>query len=100
MSGVFEAPYPVVLDLVGKRALVVGAGPVAARKVAGLLRAGAHVTVVAPDAVSEIAEDPDVRWHERPYECTIYPGDLLYFPKGWYHAIINVGETVFMSTFL
>lgn len=67
MSGVFEAPYPIFLDLVGRRALVVGAGPVAARKVAGLLRAGAHVTVVAPDAVSEIAEDPDVRWHERPY---------------------------------
>ena len=67
MSGVVEAPYPVFLDLVGRRALVVGAGPVAARKVAGLLRAGAHVTVVAPDAVSEIAEDPDVRWHERPY---------------------------------
>ncbi|MCB0968508.1 MAG: bifunctional precorrin-2 dehydrogenase/sirohydrochlorin ferrochelatase [Ilumatobacter sp.] len=67
MSGVFPAPYPVFLDLVGKRALVVGAGPVAARKVAGLLRAGAHVTVVAPDAVPEIAEDPDVRWHERPY---------------------------------
>lgn len=67
MSGVFDAPYPVVVDLVGKRALVVGGGPVAARKVAGLLRAGAHATVVAPDAVSAIAEDPDVRWHERPY---------------------------------
>ena len=67
MSGVFEAPYAVFLDLVDRRALVVGAGPVAARKVAGLLRAGAHVTVVAPEAVAEIAEDPDVRWHERPY---------------------------------
>ena len=37
---------------------------------------------------------------ERPMECLIGPGDLLYFPKGWYHAILNVGETVFMSTFL
>lgn len=67
MSGVFAAPFPVVLDLVAKRALVVGGGHVASRKVAGLLRAGADVTVVAPDAVSEIAEDPDVRWHQRPY---------------------------------
>jgi precorrin-2 dehydrogenase/sirohydrochlorin ferrochelatase len=67
MSGVFQAPYPVNLDLHGRRVLVVGGGAVAARKVAGLLRAGAVVTVVAPDAVSEIAEDPDVRWHERPY---------------------------------
>ncbi len=66
-AAVFEAPYPVNLDLSGRRVLVVGGGHVAARKVAGLLRAGAVVTVVAPEAVSEIAEDPDVRWHQRPY---------------------------------
>ncbi len=67
MSAAFEAPYPVNLDLWGRRVLVVGGGQVAARKVAGLLSAGAAVTVVAPDAVAEIAEDPDVRWHQRPY---------------------------------
>jgi precorrin-2 dehydrogenase/sirohydrochlorin ferrochelatase len=66
-ASVFEAPYPVNLDLWGRRVLVVGGGQVAAHKVAGLLRAGAAVTVVAPDAVAEIAEDPDVRWHQRPY---------------------------------
>jgi precorrin-2 dehydrogenase / sirohydrochlorin ferrochelatase len=64
---VFTAPYPVVLDLRGRRALVVGAGQVAARKVVGLLSAGAVVTVVAPEAVPEIAGDPDVRWHRREY---------------------------------
>jgi len=64
---VFAAPYPVNLDLRRRRALVVGAGPVAARKAAGLLSAGAVVTVVAPDAVPEIANDPDVRWHRREY---------------------------------
>ena len=67
MSSVFQAPYPVNLDLSGRRVLVVGGGDVAARKVAGLLRAEAIVTVVAPEAVAEIAEDPDVRWHRRPY---------------------------------
>jgi siroheme synthase-like protein len=63
-----SASYPVNLDLAGRPVLVVGAGPVAARKVAGLLRARATVTVVAPEAVTEIADDPDVRWFERPYQ--------------------------------
>lgn len=67
MSGVFAAPYPVFVNLVGKRALVVGAGPVGAHKAQGLLRAGALVTVVAPEAVPEVADDPDLRWHRRPY---------------------------------
>jgi precorrin-2 dehydrogenase/sirohydrochlorin ferrochelatase len=62
-----HAPFAVNLDIAGRRALVVGAGPIAARKAAALLRAGAVVTVVAPDAVSEIAEDPDIRWHRREY---------------------------------
>jgi len=42
------ARYPIFLDLRGKRAVVIGAGPVAARKVTGLLEAGARVVVVAP----------------------------------------------------
>jgi len=48
-SGARPRPYPVVLHLDGAPCLVVGAGPVAARKVQGLLDAGATVTVVAPD---------------------------------------------------
>jgi precorrin-2 dehydrogenase/sirohydrochlorin ferrochelatase len=67
VTAVFQAPYPVNLDLAGRRVLVVGGGEIAARKVSGLLRAGAVVTVVAPDAVAEIAQDPDVRWHQREY---------------------------------
>ena len=52
-------------------------------------------------SVSWLLNDyPQLSWRERPYECHIGPGDLLYFPKGWWHAIVNVGETVFMSTFL
>ncbi len=43
------AGYPVVLDVVGRPCLVVGGGPVAARKAAGLVECGAEVTVVAPE---------------------------------------------------
>jgi precorrin-2 dehydrogenase/sirohydrochlorin ferrochelatase len=46
--------YPVVLDVSGTRCLVVGGGPVAARRVAGLLASGARVTVVAPTVVAAI----------------------------------------------
>lgn len=63
-----SAAYAVNLDLTGRPVLVVGGGPVAARKIAGLLRAGAIVTAVAPEAVGEIADDPDVRWFARPYQ--------------------------------
>jgi precorrin-2 dehydrogenase/sirohydrochlorin ferrochelatase len=63
-----SAPYAVNLDLRGLSVLVVGGGPVAARKVSGLLRSGAVVSVVAPTTVPEISEDPDVRWFERPYQ--------------------------------
>lgn len=41
--------YPVGLVVAGRPCLVVGGGRVAARKVAGLLRCGASVTMVAPD---------------------------------------------------
>ena len=40
--------YPVMLDLTGADVLVVGGGAVAGRKIAGLVDAGALVTVVAP----------------------------------------------------
>lgn len=59
--------YPVNLDLVDVPCLVVGGGPVAARKVAGLLDSGAAVTVVAPAALASIADDERVRWHQREY---------------------------------
>jgi siroheme synthase-like protein len=42
------AAYPLVIDLSGRACVVVGGGPVAERKVQGLLEVGAVVTVVSP----------------------------------------------------
>jgi precorrin-2 dehydrogenase/sirohydrochlorin ferrochelatase len=62
--------YPVMLDLEGRVCLVVGGGVVAARKISGLLYAGARVTVVSPvlaPAVLDIARDGRLRWWPREY---------------------------------
>lgn len=35
-----------------------------------------------------------------PYECTLGPGDVVYFPDNWYHATLNLDPyTAFVSTF-
>jgi hypothetical protein len=46
--------YPLLLDLSGRRAVVVGGGPVAARRARGLVDAGARVEVIAPWACEEV----------------------------------------------
>jgi uroporphyrin-III C-methyltransferase/precorrin-2 dehydrogenase/sirohydrochlorin ferrochelatase len=46
--------FPAFLDLTGRRAVVVGGGPVAAGKIESLQSAGARITVVAPQVCPEI----------------------------------------------
>jgi len=48
--------FPLFFDLKGQRVLVVGAGPVALRKVLLLERAGAAITVVAPRAEPDLSQ--------------------------------------------
>lgn len=62
--------YPAALRLLGRPVLVVGGGPVAARRAKGLLDAGARVTVVAPvasDALRELADSGLLTWEPRTY---------------------------------
>jgi precorrin-2 dehydrogenase/sirohydrochlorin ferrochelatase len=67
-----DALYPVNLVLTGRRCVVVGGGSVAARKVEGLVSAGAEVVVVAPSVVESIRSRGDVSVVERRYRT----GDL------------------------
>jgi uroporphyrin-III C-methyltransferase/precorrin-2 dehydrogenase/sirohydrochlorin ferrochelatase len=68
--------YPVTLiNLQGARVVVVGGGRVAERKIRGLLAADARVTVVSPEATSQVrawAEEGRLTWLRRPYQS----GDL------------------------
>jgi siroheme synthase-like protein len=65
-----------MLDLAGVPVLLVGGGAIAARKAAGLLAAGAKVTVVAPLVLPELAAAV-VEVRERPYEATDLDGHQL-----------------------
>jgi uroporphyrin-III C-methyltransferase/precorrin-2 dehydrogenase/sirohydrochlorin ferrochelatase len=73
-------PYPAGLRLAGRRALVVGGGRVAQRRIPGLLAAGATVVVVSPEvtpAVEGLAGSGEVTWWPRRFE----PADL---EDAWY----------------
>jgi siroheme synthase-like protein len=61
-----DSLYPVGLVVAGRRCVVVGGGRVAARKVAGLVEAGAEVVVIAPE-ISDEVRSMGVDLLERPY---------------------------------
>lgn len=64
-------PYLLGLRLQGRRALVVGGGRVAQRRVPALLEAGAVVTVVSPGvtpALDDLIAAGQITWQARPYE--------------------------------
>lgn len=74
--------YPVVLNLVGKAVLVVGAGRVARRKITGLVGQGATVTVVATaigESVNEIAAQIGATVWQREFRPSDLDGVSLVF---------------------
>jgi len=76
-----DARHPLLLDLTGRRVLVVGGGPVAARRAARLVEDGADVHVVAPEVCEDLRDLIDdggtVRWHARTYVSTDLDGAWL-----------------------
>lgn len=64
--------YPIILDLRGRLAVVVGGGAVGRRKVTGLLAAGARVRLISWDPVPPACWSQPVELHLRPF----HPADL------------------------
>lgn len=36
----------------------------------------------------------------KPMECVLQPGEVLYLPSDWWHSTLNIGQSVFISTFV
>ena len=67
--------YPVLLDLAGRRCVMVGGGIIAERRVDGLIAAGARVTVISPRLTRSLAaRAAEGRIEHDPREYR--PGDL------------------------
>lgn len=82
--------YPTSLRLLGRPALVVGGGTVAARRAKALLDAGAQVTLVAPvlsAPARELADAGLLTWHARGYESA----DML---GAWYAVAASKNSEV------
>ena len=57
--------FPLFIDLTNKPCLVIGAGEIAARKIELLAKAGADITVIAPEISSQVSQ------LEKTYDLTI-----------------------------
>lgn len=73
-------PIPLIVDLTGRRCLVVGGGPVAARRARALIDAGAQVRVISPSltrALRDAVDAGEVEWRDREHRdddavgCTV-----------------------------
>ncbi|MFP6626731.1 MAG: bifunctional precorrin-2 dehydrogenase/sirohydrochlorin ferrochelatase [Deltaproteobacteria bacterium] len=71
---------PLFLDVDGRRCVVVGGGPVAARKAAVLAEAGAEVHVVSPEFSAELESMAALlNLHRRPYRSGDLDGAAVVF---------------------
>lgn len=74
--------FPIFVKLEGKLVVVAGGGAVAEEKIGPMLRAGAHIRVIAPAATPQIAEWASagkIDWREKPFEPADLDGALLAF---------------------
>src|ERR1035438_3273592 len=71
---------PIFLKLEGRRCLLVGAGNIARDKIGSLLKAGLRLTVVAPEASTDIrrlAAEDMFEWIQRRFEVSDLDGNFV-----------------------
>lgn len=64
--------YPIMLNITGKKAVVIGGGSVAKRKIIGLKAAGAHIIVISSELdheLKELALSGAIQWKQKKF-CT------------------------------
>jgi precorrin-2 dehydrogenase/sirohydrochlorin ferrochelatase len=72
--------FPAFLKIEGRRCVVVGAGPIGEEKIAGLLRAGADVVVIAPQATAQVQEwaaAKKIEWEARTFQSSDFEDAFL-----------------------
>lgn len=76
-------PYPVMMNLEGKKVLVIGGGKVALRKIRSLMESGASVAVISPRLETELqdlAKQAKIEWIPEPFdESLVDPDAALVF---------------------
>lgn len=72
------AYFPLFVNMEHKKVLVFGAGNIAARRIKGLLRYQADITVVAPHIQKEVARMQESHAGQLMVQCRAYrPGEIL-----------------------
>ena len=78
---------PIILDLRGRKALVVGGGRIAYRKAKALADEGAHVTVISPNFVDDFSTMPNAALVHRNFEAGDTEGFQLVITATGNHAV-------------
>ena len=71
----WQHSYPIMMNLAGRRCLIVGGGPIAERKLQSLLQAGALVTLVSTEftaGIKELGIHSTVVLMRQPYDLSIW----------------------------
>lgn len=74
--------YPIMIDVHDLTIVIIGGGKIATRKVKGLLEAGAHPHVIAPDITETLQEYVDLKqvtWQPKCYQTGDLKGADLIF---------------------